>query len=154
MRLLLEQNPRQQITGVDISPAMLEAAKTKLEIYPQVNLHNASVTSLLFDSQSFDLAICANAFHYFASPQLALAEMKRVLKPNGRVIILDWCRDYWVLKICDLLFKFIDPAYQQCYTQKESEQLLKTTGFDVVKDSKVHFGFIWELIALDAFHEN
>ncbi len=57
-------------------------------------------------------------------------------------------------RLCDLLFKFIDPAYQQCYTQKESEQLLKTIGFDVVKDSKVHFGFIWELIALDAFHEN
>ena len=159
-KLLLEQNPQQQITGVDISEAMLEIARNKLDAYPNVSLHNASVTSLPFDDNSFDLVICANAFHYFASPQLALAEMKRVLtpkgtasdifKPEGEVMILDWCRDYWVLKICDRIFRFIDPAYQHCYTQAQLNQLLKAAGFDVVKDSKVRLGIIWELMAITA----
>lgn len=88
-RLLLEQNPQQQITGVDISKAMLEIACDKLDAYPNVSLPHASVTSLPFDNDSFDLVICTNAFHYFASTQLALAETKRVLKPEGELIILD-----------------------------------------------------------------
>ena len=86
---------------------MLEVAQNKLNTYPNVNLHYGSVTSLPFDNDSFDLVICANAFHYFENPQLALTEMRRVLKdtasqmlkPTGEVIILDWCRDYWILKI-------------------------------------------------------
>ena len=48
------------------------------------------------------------------------------------------------------LFKFIDPAYQRCYTQAELNRLLKAAGFKVVKDSKVRFGFIWELITVTA----
>ena len=147
-RKILEKNPQQAITGVDISPAMLEIAKDKLEAYPQVKLFNASVTALPFDSQSFDLVICANAFHYFQSPQLALVEMKRLLKAQGKLIILDWCRDYFVLRVLTHLFRFIDPAYQRCYTQRELEQLSIAAGFNVVKDSKVRFDFIWELIAI------
>ena len=153
-KLLLEQNPQQQITGVDISESMLEIAHNKLDTYSNVSLLRASVTSLPFDNDSFDLIICANAFHYFENPELALTEMKRVLKPKGEVIILDWCRDYWVFKLCDLVFRFIDPAYQRCYTQKELEQLLTTSDFDVMKDKKLRFGFIWELITLAAFDEN
>ncbi|MGK7896616.1 MAG: class I SAM-dependent methyltransferase [Xenococcus sp. (in: cyanobacteria)] len=149
-KLLLERNPQQQITGVDISESMLEIARNKLDAYPNVSLHHTSVTSLPFDNNSFDIVICANAFHYFPSPQLALAEIKRVLKPEGEVIILDWCRDYWVLKICDRIFKFIDPAYQRCYTQAELNRLLKNAGFNLVKDSKIRFGFIWELMAINA----
>lgn len=151
-RLLLEQNSQQQITGVDISEGMLEVARNKLDAYPHVSLDRASVTSLPFDNKSFDLVICANAFHYFVSPQLAIAEMKRVLKPKGKVIILDWCRDYWVLNLLNPLFNFIDPAYQCCYTQAELERLLKAAGFNVLKDRKVRFGFIWELMTVVAKH--
>ena len=148
-KLLLEKNPQQQITGVDISESMLEIARNKLDIYSNVSLYRASVTSLPFDNDSFDLVTCANAFHYFENPELTLIEMKRVLKPKGEIIILDWCRDYWVLKLCDLVFRSIDPAYQRCYTQKELEQLLVNSGFNLEKNSKVRFGSIWELIIVE-----
>lgn len=147
-RFILEKNPQQNITGVDISPAMLKIAQDKLEGYPQVKLCNTSATALPFDSQSFDLIICANAFHYFENTPVALAEIKRALKPNGNLIILDWCGDYWVLKLLNPLFKFIDPAYQQCYTQKKLERLLVNADFNLVKASKVQFNFTWELMAI------
>ena len=149
-RLILETNPQQDLTGVDISAAMLAIGKDQLKAYSQVKLLNASATALPFDNECFDLVICANAFHYLESPPLALAEMRRVLKPKGTVIILDWCRDYLILKLCDRLFKILDPAYQQCYTQEELERLLIAAGFGVVKDSKVRFGVIWELMAIAA----
>jgi ubiquinone/menaquinone biosynthesis C-methylase UbiE len=149
-KILLQQNPQQQITGVDISEAMLEIARDKLQTYPDIELYNASVTSLPFNNQTFDLVICANAFHYFEFPQLALTEMKRVLKPDGSVIILDWCRDYILCKLIDRIFKTFDPAYKQCYTQKELNNLLIAAGFEVLDSSKVRFGVIWELMAITA----
>lgn len=153
-QLLLEQHSQQQITGVDISESMLQIARNKLDTHPNVSLHLASVKSLPFDNDSFDLVICANAFHYFENPELALTEMKRVLKPKGEVIILDWCRDYWILKLLHPWFKFIDPAYQGCYTRAELEGLSKTSGFNVEKDSKVFFGSIWKLMAISAIAIN
>ncbi len=148
-RLLLEQNPQQQITGVDISESMLEIARNKLKTYPNLSLCCTSVKSLPFDNDSFNLVICANAFHYFENPELALTELKRVLKPKGEILILDWCGDYWVLKLLNPMFRFIDRAYQRCYTQTELERLLNAAGFNVKKDSKVRFSLIWELMAVN-----
>ncbi|VEP13474.1 Type 11 methyltransferase [Hyella patelloides LEGE 07179] len=150
-KLLLAKNPQQHITGVDISEKMLEIAKNKLQTYPNINLHNTSVTSLPFTDKSFDIVICANAFHYFEFPQLALTEIKRVLKLGGNVIILDWCRDYIFCKILNKWLKITDSAHQKCYTQKELNQLLIASDFKVTKNSKARFGTIWELMAITAF---
>ena len=149
-KLLLAKNPQQQITGIDISESMLEIAKEKLQAYSNANLYNTSVTSLPFADESFDIVVCASAFHYFASPQLALAQMKRVLKPQGKLIILDWCRDYFFLKIVDAWLKITDSAHQQCYTQAELNRMLSTANFNVIKQGKIRFGIIWELMAITA----
>jgi ubiquinone/menaquinone biosynthesis C-methylase UbiE len=149
-KLLLAKNPQQQITGIDISGSMLEVAKKKLRAYSNVNLDNTSVTSLPFADESFDIIICASAFHYFESPQLALDQMKRVLKPQGKLIILDWCRDYFFLKIVDAWLKLTDSAHQQCYTQVELNQMLSIADLDIIKHSKIRFGIIWELMAVTA----
>ena len=149
-KLLLAKNPQQQITGIDISELMLEVAKGKLQAYSNVNLYNTSVTSLPFAKESFDIVICASAFHYFESPQLALDQMKRVLKPQGKIIILDWCRDYFFLKIVDAWLKLTDSAHQQCYTQAELNRMLSTADLNVIKQDKIRFGIIWELMAIIA----
>jgi hypothetical protein len=41
------------------------------------------------------------------------------MKPDAKIIILDWCRDYLIYKIFDLALKIFDPAHKQCYTQNE-----------------------------------
>ncbi|MBW4536387.1 MAG: class I SAM-dependent methyltransferase [Pleurocapsa minor HA4230-MV1] len=147
-RLLLNQNPTQKITGIDISEKMLNIAREKYRAYPSVKFHQASVHSLPFSSQSFDVVVSANAFHYFDRPQVALAEMKRVLKPNGKVIILDWNKDYPVCRICDWLLQIFDPAHQQCYTQEELHKLLISAEFKIHRATKVRFGVIWGLMAV------
>jgi ubiquinone/menaquinone biosynthesis C-methylase UbiE len=149
-RLLLNQNPTQKITGVDLSAKMLNVAREKYRHYPNVELHQASVHSLPFVDRSFDVVVSASAFHYFDKPQLALLEIKRVLKPNGKVIILDWNKDYLACKICDWLLQIFDPAHQQCYTQKELHQLLVSADFKVCRATKARFGIIWELMAFTA----
>ena len=92
-KFLLQKNPEQRITGVDISEEMLNKARQKLSVYSQVSWQTARATELPFGDRSFDVVMCASAFHYFDDPLASLIEMKRVLKPDGRVVIRDWCKD-------------------------------------------------------------
>lgn len=149
-RLILSENPSQQIVGVDISEKMIELARQKLQSYANVDFQLASVATLPFDDASFDTVISANSFHYFDDPNVALNEMKRVLKPNGNLIILDWCKDFLVCRVCDWILQRIDPAHQQCYTQAEFHQFLSSAGFSVRQSSIVRFGLIWGLMVATA----
>jgi len=149
-RLLLDKNPTQKITGIDISEKMLSVAQEKFVAYPNVEFHQASVNLLPFESHSFDVVVCANAFHYFDQPQVALAEIKRVLKPNGKLVILDWNKDYFVCKILDWVLQIFDSAHQQCYTQAELHRLLVAAHFNIRRATKVRFGVIWGLMGVTA----
>ena len=149
-RLILSENPGQQIVGVDISQEMLAIAQQKLQAYPNTVFLPASVTKLPLAEQRFDVVVSASSFHYFDDPTAALAEMKRVLKPNGKVIILDWCKDYLLCRLCDFFLKMIDPAHKQCYTQSEFHTLLTASGFDIQRATKVRFGLVWGLMVATA----
>jgi ubiquinone/menaquinone biosynthesis C-methylase UbiE len=149
-RLTLKENSAQKMVGVDISDEMLAIARQKLQPYPNVRFQRASASALPFPDMSFDTVISANAFHYFDDPNVALQEMKRVLKPNGNLIILDWCKDFLVCRICDWILQCIDPAHQQCYTQAEFHQFLSSAGFWVRQSSTVRFGLIWGLMVATA----
>lgn len=149
-RLLLSEHPTQQIVGIDISEKMLAIAKQKCSMYPQVSFQTASALALPFANNSFDVIVSANSFHYFDNPLAALGEMKRVLKPEGKVIILDWCRDYFVCRICDILLKVFDPAHKHCYTQDEFHHLLTSASFRLCGATRVRFGVVWGLMVATA----
>lgn len=149
-RLILNENPAQNMVGVDISDEMLTIAQQKLQAYPNTAFFPASVTNLPLADQSFDVVVSASSFHYFDDSGAALAEMKRVLKPNGKVIILDWCKDYLLCRLCDFLLKIIDPAHKQCYTQAEFHHLLTAAGFNIQRATKVRFGLVWGLMVATA----
>jgi ubiquinone/menaquinone biosynthesis C-methylase UbiE len=109
---------------------------------------------LPFDNDSFDVIVSANSFHYFDDPVASLKEMRRVLKPDGKVIILDWCRDYLTCKICDIILKSFDPAHQQCYTQNEFHRLLEDANFAVSRATRIRFGVVWGLMVATAILKN
>jgi len=142
-KLLLDSYPQSQIVGVDISEKMLEMARLKL---PNAEFIKASAIALPFASSSFDLVITASAFHYFDCPDLALTEIHRVLKPKGRLIIMDWCRDYWTCKALNLFLKVFDPAHKGCYSQDELQDFLAIAGFKVMNAKKQKLGFFWGIM--------
>jgi ubiquinone/menaquinone biosynthesis C-methylase UbiE len=148
--LLLQDHPNQQIVGIDISAEMLAIAKQKLQPYSSVSFHQGSVTAIPSANESFDVVICASSFHYFDAPLDALAEMKRVLKPGGKLIILDWCKDFLLCRLCDAALKVFDPAHKQCYTQQEFHNFLATSQFDIQAAKKLRFGWVWGLMVATA----
>lgn len=148
-RLVVTEHPMQKMVGVDISEKMLAIARQKLHAYPNLCFCTAPAAALPFTNNSFDIIVSASSFHYFDDPA-ALAEMKRVLKPGSKVVILDWCKDYLLCRLCDILLKIIDPAYKQCYTQTEFHHLLDCAGFSISCATKVCFGLVWGLMVATA----
>ncbi len=149
-RMVLSEHSTQQIVGVDISEEMLAIARQKLHSYANVSFQVSGASALPFPDQNFDVIVSANAFHYFDDPVVALAEMKRVIRPNGKVVILDWCKDFWLCRACDIALKWFDPAHQQCYTQDEFHNFLTSSGFKVDASAKVRFGLFWGLMIATA----
>jgi ubiquinone/menaquinone biosynthesis C-methylase UbiE len=149
-RMVLAKHPTQQMVGVDISERMLAIAQQKLQAFPHVSFQVANASALPFSDHSFDVVVSANAFHYFDHPVTALKEMERVLKPAGRVVILDWCRDFLLCQICDILLKLVDPGYKRCYSQDEFHQLLTSAGFEIEHARRMRLGLVWGLMIATA----
>ena len=81
-----------RIVGVDLSHDMLEMAKNRCSELANIELEQGSVTQLDFDDNSFDAASCIQTLLYVDDVETALSELYRVLKPGGRVAIIetDW----------------------------------------------------------------
>ena len=149
-RLVLKDHPEQRMVGVDLSVKMLEVARQKCQAYPNVTFCTAGAAALPFPDYSFDVVVSASALHYFDQPEMSLKEMRRVLKPGGSAVIMDWCKDYFPCRLLDIALKLIEPAYQQCYTQREFHRLLTATELDIQSAGKVRFGLVWGLMIATA----
>ena len=152
-KLILEHNPTQQISGIDLSANMLQQAREKCQAYSKVEFQQATANKLPFDNESFDLVFCVSAFHYFDKPLLALSEIERVLKPKGKLVILDWCRDFLSVKAIDIGLKIFDRAYRGCYTQLELHQLLTEAELTIVKADKFKIDWWWGMAIATAIKQ-
>jgi len=75
-----------ETTGVDRTPEMLELARQRV---PHASFEEGDFTALRFDDDTFDFAICALALTHIADPSPAIAEMARVVRPGGRIVLTD-----------------------------------------------------------------
>jgi ubiquinone/menaquinone biosynthesis C-methylase UbiE len=148
--LVLQTQPKQAITGVDLSAGMLAIARQKCQGYAHVSFKIAAATALPFADCSFDWVVSASALHYFDDPLAALREMRRVLKPKGELVILDWCKDDWRCRVYDFVLQRLDPAHQRCYTQAELDDLLIRAGYRVQRATRFSTGPAWVLMIASA----
>jgi SAM-dependent methyltransferase len=74
------------VVGVDSSPEMLAKARASV---PEAVFRHGDLTSLPAESDSFDLVVCALALEHVADLNAAIAEMSRVLRRGGRMILSD-----------------------------------------------------------------
>ena len=78
-----------QVIGVDASEEMLTAARVRLRSTKNVELRRGALESLPIDGGSLDAATLMLVLHHLPSPALALNEAARVLRPGGKLLIVD-----------------------------------------------------------------
>ena len=85
------------VTGLDPSSAMVEMTRRRVEGRPNVTVLEGEATRLPGDDASFDRALSVQVFEYLADVDAALAELMRVLRPGGRLVIwdIDWSTVSW-----------------------------------------------------------
>src|SRR5580693_956902 len=83
--------PRLAVTGVDLSASYLGVAKRRLAAWSRVALAEANAETLPFADASFDIVSCVYLFHELPHRARAAAagEIRRVLKPGGRLVFVD-----------------------------------------------------------------
>ena len=86
--LLYEKDPTKHYTGLDITPKMIEVGKAKN--LSGVNWVVGDCENLPFEENSFDVIICSNSFHHYPNPQDFFNSVRKVLRPNGRLILQDY----------------------------------------------------------------
>ncbi len=76
------------LTCIDTNRRMVEAARERLARVPHVRAEEADVHALPFRAASFDAILVFHTLTYAAKPPRALEECARVLRPNGRIVVL------------------------------------------------------------------
>ena len=82
----------EKITGIDISEGMLDIGRKKIEkagLQQHIELLNGDSEAILFDDNTFDAVTVAFGVRNFENLEKGLSEIKRVLKPTGKLIVLE-----------------------------------------------------------------
>src|SRR6185503_10715408 len=101
---------------------------------------------LPFASSVFDIVVSSSSFHFWPNKRRALLEMRRVLKPDGRIVITDWCDDYLACRICDAFLRWKDRSSQRILTSTACRSLLEECGFSVDTIECYKISWLWGLM--------
>jgi ubiquinone/menaquinone biosynthesis C-methylase UbiE len=144
-RRLFARWPRLKITGVDLSPEMLARAREK-QLRGDVFWMEGDASNLTAVNGPFDILICANSFHCFPEPAHCLEEFRRNLTPGGSLVLVDWCDDYLMCKLCSIWLKLTDPAFYRTYTLRSCRELLTAAGFQVTHGERFRACWPWGMM--------
>lgn len=82
--------PEGRVLGVDISERMVQACLRRAGGQANIDFARMEAEALDIPDGSFDVALCALGLMYVPEPQQALREMRRVLRPGGRMVVAVW----------------------------------------------------------------
>lgn len=138
------------VTAIELSPAMLEiAAQRARDLGRDFDLRVGDAHQLSFQDQSFDCVVCTFALCNIPDVDLAVGEMKRVLRPGGRLILVDHVRSsirpvYWLQKLIELVSLRTDGDHQ---TRRPLDQVV-AHGFEVHERDRFRWGVVERLVAV------
>lgn len=123
------------VRGLDFVPAMLERARRYQQEQGVANVswEQGSSTELPFAAEAFDCVVTRFSFHHFLEPAAALAEMKRVAKPGGTVVVCDVIPGEEVQERFNEWEILRDPSHTRALTQAEFEMLGEAGGLEVAR---------------------
>jgi ubiquinone/menaquinone biosynthesis C-methylase UbiE len=137
------------ITGIELSPAMLAIARRRAaDLGRDVDLHIGDAQALPFPDGTFDTVVCALSLCTIPDPAAAIGQMRRVLVPGGRLLLLDHIGSTWppIRATQWLLERLTIRAAGEHFTRRQLP-LVRAAGFDIVEVERLKAGTVERLLA-------
>ena len=135
---LAETYPEAVLDGIDYSEVSVELSRETNETYiadGRMAIHQASVDELPFEDDSFDKVITVESFYFWPDHDKGLKEIRRVLKPNGKLLII--CEVYGDAPLSPRERENIQKYTMFNPTRAEYRELLERNG---LRDVEIHVG--------------
>lgn len=135
-----EALPEAKVWGIDLVAGMLAQGQARWRRHAgHIQPAQADSERLPFAAGTFDVVTCANSFHHYPHQDRAVAEMRRVLRPGGRLLLIDGYRDApWGWFIYDVCVAGVEGAVHHA-SASTMRALFSQAGFPTVTQ-KVHRG--------------
>ena len=148
-RNLAHYSPDVRLTGVELSPAMLELARRRAQrVGRETDLQLGDAQALEFADERFDTVVCTLSLCTIPDDRAAVAEAKRVLRPGGRFLLLEHVRS--PLASVQAVQRAIDPVmvrFQGDHVVREPLERLRAEGFVVERVLRSKWGIVERVAA-------
>jgi ubiquinone/menaquinone biosynthesis C-methylase UbiE len=134
---VLGQFPHAHVWGLDLSDGMLHQGQDRSRLAGgRLHLVQGDSERLPFGDDSFDAVTCTHSFHHYPHQERVLAEMHRVLRPGGRLLIIDGDRDrLWGWFLFNVVVVLMEGPVRHLKA-RAFRQLYQRAGFDVVSQHR------------------
>ncbi|MDP2241774.1 MAG: methyltransferase domain-containing protein [Burkholderiales bacterium] len=127
--------PGGEVVGLDLDPAMLAVARSLAPSSDSVTVdwRCASALEMPFHPETFDIVFCLQGLQFLPDCTLGLSEMRRVMKPGGRLVAivwnaLDYCMGHYAI-VQALKHRSVDPAPMlKALSMGDASKLYKYAG--------------------------
>jgi ubiquinone/menaquinone biosynthesis C-methylase UbiE len=137
-----------EVVGVDRVPELLVRARERAAAFDNVTFVEADITKLPFEDSSLDLAGTLRTLHHVPRPELVIAELVRVTRPGGVVVVIDQIApvDPLAALAVDRFERARDPGHARLLPEIDLRHLFEANGLVLVRQRHVV-----ERRALDAY---
>ena len=119
-----------KLYGIDLSAQMIERAKKTLKEKAELTVGDAG--SLPWPQAAFDTVSCTFSFHHYPNPEKVLAEINRVLKSGGRLILADPWFHTPLQKLINWVLRYSKDGDFHIYSEREMKRMFVKTGFEML----------------------
>lgn len=138
-----------RLTGIEFSPGMLKLArKAAASVRPDAELREGNAEALDFPDESFDTVACTLALCTIPDDAAAVAEAMRVLRPGGRLLLLEHVRSPLLpVRLAQRLLEPLSLRLEHDHLTREPLEHVQTAGFIVERLERAKLGIVERLAA-------
>jgi ubiquinone/menaquinone biosynthesis C-methylase UbiE len=133
-----------RLTGIELSPAMLEIARARArELGREVDLRVGDAQALELPDESFDTVVCTLSLCTIPDDRAAVAEVRRVLRPGGRFLLLEHVRSPLLpIRVAERLLEPLMLRFEADHLLREPLEHLRAEGFEVERLERSKLGIV------------
>jgi ubiquinone/menaquinone biosynthesis C-methylase UbiE len=141
--------PNARLTGIELSPAMLDLARREATtLGREVDLRVGDVQALELADESFDTVVCTLSLCTIPDPRAAVSEARRVLRPGGRLLLLEHVRSPLLpIRVGQHVLEPLTLRFEHDHLLREPLDYLKADAFEVEYLERSRLGIVERVAA-------